>query len=638
MKFPEFNRIVNPSDEACYIANVMGKAPKAVKFQQVTTIAKHDSTLEIHWTIPKGFIVIETRQDKIVDVIKAHDLPLFVFKDYDTVYIVAKTSFNRTTKNNLLACGITANTYAYSKQGTHVKLPFKSKNNVSSTLDKMTIEHGKDIQELPSWLQPMRKISHDIADGIDLPITSNAKSILINTLKRLKSKTRQFQEEVLNFMNTELNSQPLSSVELNNILDISEEQVVRQFFDKDTFKHNKLGDYIIEHCNIKRDRISRELYYFDEKHKIYSSDTDYIMGYMTRLAPSLKNYQKEEVVKYIKNYLFDESVEFNTNIYTVVFNNGILDLRTMKLEPMTPDHLESIKINANYNPNAYSKTADQYFATATAGDKKIEQLLYETIGYSMLKTNALQKAFILVGGGRNGKSTFLDLVKAVLGKENTTSISFKDLSSNFRASALNNKLASIAGDISTQPISDSDLVKSITSGEDVMIEEKYKQAHAKSLFSTLMFACNKLPRTPDTSEGFYRRWTIIPFIADLSKVSRVKGMRFASKLMEQDSLDYVAYKAIHAIHNVLNTTEEFTEPDAVKDMLHQYKVDNSTVLSWFKENFNNDKKKLEKMEAHQAYVNYSNWCANSGRMKSSITNFVKSVKLDIGIDFQEKQR
>lgn len=202
---------------------------------------------------------------------------------------------------------------------------------------------------------------------------------------------------------------------------------------------------------------------------------------------------------------------------------------------------------------------------------------------------------------------------------------------------LEGKLASLAGDISNQPIQDSDLVKSITSGEEITIEQKYKQAQSKALFSTLFFACNKLPRTPDTTDGFYRRWTIVPFIADLSGVTRVQGMQFKKALLQQHSLDYVAYKAVQAIYRVLTTTQDFTEPQAVKDMMHQYQVDNSTILSWFKETYDDDKVKLGKLTSPEAYISYSNWCQSAGRVKSSITTFTTAVRVDIGVEFKDKK-
>jgi putative DNA primase/helicase len=596
-------------------------------------VAKREPTLIIEWVIPKGYIVIETKETNIIPALQGRNAPVMVARIKDTLYIYGKSTFDRTTVNNVLACGITANTYAYNKSGTTITLPFRNKK-VSTEIifNSISIPHSHGIDKLPNWLRPMRKISSQIPDGLSIPIESNEKTILINQLSRIKSLPKFEQEEIIGLINTEFCANPITSDELKDILAIGEDMLMRQFFDKNTFFHNKLGDYVIEACNIKRDSISKELFYYNERKNIYMNDEAYIMGYMTKLCPLLKDYQKQETVKYILNYLYDETVEFNSNPYVVVFKNGILDLTTMTFEDMNPQHLESIMIDCEYDPNAYSATADEFFRTATNGNKETETLLYEAIGYSMLKTNALQKAFMLIGTGRNGKSTYLDLCKSILGKGNYASVSFKDLSNNFRASGLIGKLASFAGDISSQPIQDSDLFKSIAAGEEVTLEEKYKAAQTLELFSTMFYACNKLPRTPDTSDGFYRRWVIIPFSADLTGVSAVDGMTFRAKLLSTESRNYVAYKAVQAIKNVLDNTLEFTEPAEVKEIKRNYRIDNSTVLSWFKENFGSDIEKLRRKRQTEAYLNYTTWCEACNRSKSSRTTFLATIASEFGVE------
>lgn len=632
MNFPEFNRITNPDDTRCYIAKTFTETSQPLTFAEICGVAKREPNLRIEWIIPKGYMVIETKETNILPALQGKNSPVLVTKIKDTLYIYCKSTFDRTTTNNVLACGITANTYAYNKSGKTVMLPFKMKTCTEPIFKEVTIPHSNGIGKIPTWLKPMRKISNSIPDGLSLPIVSNEKTILINQLGRIKTLTKFEQEEVLDIINTEFCANPVTSDEIKNILSVSEDILMSQFFEKDKFFHNKLGDYVIEACNIKRDSTSKELFYFNERKNIYMSDEAYIMGYMTKLCPQLKDYQKQETVKYILNYLYDETVEFNSNPYVVVFKNGILDLTTMKFEEMSPDHLESIMINCDYDPHAYSPTVDEFFRTATKGNKETERLLYEAMGYSMLKTNALQKAFMLIGTGRNGKSTYLDLCKSILGKGNYASISFKDLANNFRASSLIGKLASFAGDISSQPIQDSDLFKSITAGEEVTLEEKYKAAQTLELFSTMFFACNKLPKTPDTSDGFYRRWVIVPFTADLTGISSVDGMTFKSKLLSEESRNYAAYRAVQAIKNVLDNTLEFTEPAEVKEIKRNYRIDNSTILSWFKENFSSNVDKLVGKKQTEAYLNYTTWCEGCGRPKSSRTTFLSTLSSELGIE------
>jgi putative DNA primase/helicase len=634
MLFLEFDKLVNPKDEPMYFGVTHNSAPKVLNGTDIKALGK-ETDLEISWVIQQGYVVIETKQTDILPVIVSRAEPIVVFgDDNNTLFIVAKDNFNRNTLLNRLACGITASTFA---PGKTVLLPFKSKVNTSTKLMNYKHLYGEEVNALPQWLKPIRKISSQIDDGIVLPIIGDPKAQLLDNINKLKhvGYTKLLIEDITRVVNKEFCVNQLDENALSELLKLSEQQLIKQFFDDKNFLHDQLGNYLIKNCFVKKDIISKELYFYDERKKVYCTDADYLLGYMTKLVPSLKNYQKEETIKYIQAYLYDETVKFNENPYTVVFKNGVLDVLTLKFEPMTPDRHESIQINANYHPNMKAPIIDEYFETATNGNKDIQQLLYEAIGYSMLKTNELQKAFLLVGSGRNGKSTFLDLIKEILGRQNTTAISFKDLANNFRASAMNNKLASLAGDISSAPLTDSDLVKSIISGEEIMVEQKYKDAHAKSMFATLFFAANKLPRTPDQSYGFYRRLTIIPFVADLNKVTRVDGLEFKQKLLHQNSIDYAAYKSVLAINRLITTTKEFTTPKEVVEMIEQYKQDNSSVLSWFNEAFNGELRNIGHFNGAKAYAHYKQWCTTSVRHPLSLTNFINQVKLEINYTFPD---
>jgi putative DNA primase/helicase len=635
MKFQEFNQVVNPSNEPCYIVSVYGQLPRTVTFDEVNEIAKKDTSLEVSWIIPEGFVVIETRAKQLVDSIKKHNMPILVVENSIGLQIICKHpgKINNTT-NNVLACGVNANIRAHSKVQSPVLLPFKRQGNTSENVAKLNIVHSNGIEEIPTVLRPIRKISSPNPNGLEIPIVSNEKIVLHNLLRDLKSLSKAKQVEVIKFVNTELCINPLNEMELNAVLELNESAFTQQFFDKDKFLHHKLGDHLIESCNIKQDKKTKQLFYFNEKKKIYTYDPDYLLGYMTKLAPSLKDFQKQEVMKYITNYLYDEAVTFNNNPYTIVFKNGILNIATGKFSPMSPEFLESIQVGANYNPNLkHNKVADEFFYTATVGNTEVAELLYEAIGYAMLKTAEMQKFFILIGSGRNGKSTYLDLAKAIVGDDNSASLSMKDLQNTFRPGMLLNKLASFAADISNQPIQDSDMIKSIASGDAVTLEEKYKSPVSGSTFATLFYAANSLPGTPDTSEGFYRRMVIIPFLADLKKISHVDGLKFKENLLQQEVLDYVATQAVNAISRVMNETKQFTEPNIVKEILKEYRYHNSSVLSWWREDMKENMKRIMSVRYDNAYEWYAEWIKKSGRKgQLNLQNFKEKLKVELNID------
>jgi putative DNA primase/helicase len=640
MKFQEFNQMVNPSNEPCYVVSVFGQLPRTVKFEEVAEIAKRDPTLEVSWLIPEGYIVIETRAKQLLDAIKKHNMPVLVVETPIGLQIYAKgIGKTNNTTNNILACGVNADIRAHSKVQNPVLLPFKRAGNSSDKVARLNIVHSTGIEEVPTVLQPIRRISATTPNGLEIPITNNEKLVLHNLLRDLKSLSRTKQIETIKFVNEELCLNKLTELEINAILQLNEEAFTQQFFDKDKFLHHKLGDHLIEVCNIKQDKKTKELFYFNDKKKIYTYDPDYLLGYMTRLAPSLKDFQKQEVLKYISNYLYDEAVKFNNNPYTIVFKNGILNIADGKFNAMTPEYLESIQINANYNPKLKSnKVADEFFDTATVGNQDVQQLLYEAIGYAMLKTAELQKFFILIGSGRNGKSTYLDLAKAIIGEDNAASLSMKDLQNTFRPGMLLNKLASFAADISNQPIQDSDMIKSIASGDAVTLEEKYKNPVSGNTYATLFYAANSLPGTPDTSEGFYRRMVIVPFLADLKKISQIDGLKFKENLLQQEVVDYVATKAVAAITRVMNETKQFTEPDIVKEILKEYRYHNSSVLSWWREDMKENMARMMSVRYENAYEWYAEWIKKSGRKgQLNLQNFKEKLKVELNIDLTHNE-
>lgn len=639
MKLAEFNRIVNPNDEACYIIETSAGKFK-VKWSEAMSILKSDNNVSLKLVVPKGLLVIQTKNTFIVDVIKKLNEPVMVAKKKDCYFIYAHSSFNKNTNNNVLACGVDANTICYTKHGTEILLPWHGKDNKLKKYEDTSVVYGSEIGDLPLWLTPVKSHGNPKPIGFAIPINENYDYVLSQIIFNfISSFTREQQEHLIKFINANLATQPKTDEELQEFVSGLKDWFYWEFFTGREFLQNKFGDYVIDYCEIKRDEISKKLYFYDKEQQIYRSDDDYIKGVMTKLIPQLKRNQKEEALAYIEDILALDKKRFNSNPFIVVFKNGVLDVETLEFEEMSSDHLETIRINANYDPNAHSDTVDELFHNISRNDKDVQTLLYELIGYSMLKTSELAKAFLLVGRGRNGKSTYLDFVREILGKENCTAIGLKDLSNNFRTGNLADKLASIAPDISAQQLADSDFFKNAASGDRVNVEKKYEQSYDTTLFSTFILGCNKLPPSPDRSYGYYRRMTIIPFEANLEKVSAVDGMNFKRNLMTQESIDYAAYKAVQAIHNVLVTTKEFTLPEVVKRKLEEYKTKNSTVRLWRQKapaRFGNDPDFLRKYADNSStlYNDYKDWCKNAGKNPLSQPNFEEEIYDEYGVEFK----
>jgi putative DNA primase/helicase len=119
---------------------------------------------------------------------------------------------------------------------------------------------------------------------------------------------------------------------------------------------------------------------------------------------------------------------------------------------------------------------------------------------------------MFLGEGKNGKSTFLNLLKEFLGEENIATPSLHSLVENrFAKSELYGKLANIHGDLSAKKLNQTGNFKMLTGQDLIRGERKYQDSFTFRNYAKMIYSANQLPSTSDTTEAFFRRWIIVEF-------------------------------------------------------------------------------------------------------------------------------
>jgi putative DNA primase/helicase len=142
--------------------------------------------------------------------------------------------------------------------------------------------------------------------------------------------------------------------------------------------------------------------------------------------------------------------------------------------------------------------------------------LLELGGYTTIVFDyPLNKAFMLLGRGSNGKSTYLRMLRDILGRHNIASIplqAFADMDYRFLWAGLVGKLANIFADLPKTPLKYTGVLKVLT-GEDTMpIDRKGREPIQNYInYAKMVFSANELPQTNDLTHAFFRRWVIIDF-------------------------------------------------------------------------------------------------------------------------------
>jgi putative DNA primase/helicase len=178
----------------------------------------------------------------------------------------------------------------------------------------------------------------------------------------------------------------------------------------------------------------------------------------------------------------------------------------------------------NYNPTAACPKINQ-FLEEVSPDKQATQTLKELVGYCYFRHYKFQTVFLLVGEGANGKSTFLNLLNAMLGSENVCNKPLQALTNYmFSQGSLFGKNANIFADLPQKNFNDTGILKALSGGDYIEAEIKHKGSIKFKNYAKLIASCNEIPQSPDDSEAFYRRWIIIPFPNKFEGSGAKKGM------------------------------------------------------------------------------------------------------------------
>ena len=347
-------------------------------------------------------------------------------------FLFHNTKIKSCSTHSTLAVGLTAD----------IKVGFKSsyevlKVNGEERFIEWDAEEGHDYQEIPKWLFPVKTK----ADFLTMDAGDGRNQALFNYILTLQSSGFTVEEcrECITLLNRYVLKEPLSDSELEVILrdDAFKKPI---FFDGNTLLHEKFAEYLKNAKHIVK--INNQLHIF--KDGIYVPGYRAIEGEMIQLIPHLRDAQRKEVLKYLE-LIAEPAKAADANF--IAFKNGVYDVAHETMVPPSPDLILTNRIEHNFNPAAYSELMDSTLNKLACQDKDIRALLEECVGYCFYRRNELGKAFILTGDKSNGKSTFLDVVAAILGEDNISTLDIKELGDRFSTSMMFGKLANIADDI-----------------------------------------------------------------------------------------------------------------------------------------------------------------------------------------------
>jgi len=338
--------------------------------------------------------------------------------------------------------------------------------------------------------------------------------------------------------------------------------------------------------------------YFQFREKLYKQFT--ATGYLP-----IPNKPKDKVLINLKNGTFEIS-------------------ESPTLRPFDHSDFMRYQLPFAFDPEATASKFRAYL-NQVLPEKDKQAILCEYLGYIFIPTVKLklEKVLFLYGGGANGKSVLYDIIRALLGEQNTSEYSLQSLTdiNGYSRAQIADKLVNYASELSGKL--ESSKFKSLASGEPMEARLPYRDPFIMQDYAKLIFNTNELPKDVEFTHGFFRRFLIIPFDVTIPEHEQNKGL--ANEIIEEE-LPGVFNWVLTGLKRLL-VNKKFSESPSIDKALNEFKTESDTVKR-FLEEFEYMPDQENKILLKNLYPNYKEFAFDDGNRVLSKSNFKKRLELN----------
>lgn len=302
---------------------------------------------------------------------------------------------------------------------------------------------------------------------------------------------------------------------------------------QDNFKYKSKSDGFYEH-NGKRSipkyfdladyMVNEKNYYYDSDHMIYNGkfydelkdvEIGHLINELTQRQCVLRA-QKTYFTDVLKEQGFEAQKQLVKPDGFLNLKNGVLDIRKKELLPHSHKYKFNHVLDTEYNPDASCTRFLEFLSSVFTNRNGIvdEESIFtvqQYLAYTLWGGDPfIERALCLYGEGRNGKSTLIDVISALLGTENISHVSLGALDNPNSVINMEGKVANMVEETPNTRMS-SETVKNVISGGKVRAKKLYHNERLITVKTRIWFACNELPKFSDTTIALVDRLIFLEF-------------------------------------------------------------------------------------------------------------------------------
>jgi len=400
----------------------------------------------------------------------------------------------------------------------------------------------------------------------------------------------------------------------------------------------KFEEYMVKKFMIKI--LDREVAFFRYNGKCYEQSTEKTLNNLCQHElGSHRNLFGKASLNELIHYAIGDALVNSDNaranqIKYLTLQNGLYDLDADILIPRSSEIFTTNLLPYNYDPSATCPRFVQFLHEIFEDDQTKIDFVQEAVGYSFHKSLPTPAMFFLIGGGSNGKSVFINTISNLVGKENTSNVSFNALSDEYYILELFQKMINISGETPQGRCINTDTVKAVTAGDWITGRELYRQPMKFRPFAKHFLAMNKPPVITDQSHGMRRRIWVLEF-----------NRRFTDKDMDRQLEEKLAQElsgifnwALEGYRKLKARNFALSEPSSMKMAKEEYMDEMDSVRQFAKEYLEKTEDRKAFLTLSNAYSEYQGFCSQSGKKDVQPKNEFKKVLVELGYDIGSSKK
>lgn len=259
-------------------------------------------------------------------------------------------------------------------------------------------------------------------------------------------------------------------------------------------------------------------------------------------------------------------------------------------------------------------------------DTDLIDYVQRMVGLSAIGKVYVEALIIAYGEGRNGKSTFWNVIARVLGTY-SGNISADMLTVGCRRNVkpelaeAKGKRMLIAAELEEGMRLNTANVKQLCSTDEIYAEKKYKDPFSYTPTHTLVLYTNHLPKVGAIDKGTWRRLIVIPFDAKIEGSADIKN--YADYLFEKAGGAILTW-VIEGAKKVIADNYKIDPPQKVRDAIEHYKESNDWLSYFLSERCELDPAYVAK--SSEVYNEYRIFCTQVGEFTRSTTDFYTALE------------